>query len=144
MIILLTISLVTLSVLVLLIQIRYKTRSWLILLLVPFLLFNIGFSWHTVSDLLGKPRHSTIQDHSQFLYAVVSNRWIYLLVAEPDTPQPIYYKIPYSEKLEQQLNKANEKAKNGERVMLKKNNTQDDSEYVFYNWEDGPQFQPKK
>jgi hypothetical protein len=111
---------------------------------VPFLLFNIGFGWHTISDLLGKPRYSTIPDHSQFLYAVVSNRWIYLLVAEPDTPQPTYYKIPYSEKLEQQLNKANEKTKNSERVMLKKNHTQDNSEYVFYNWEDGPQFQPKK
>ena len=112
----LSVSLLLLTLLVLVMYIASRgTRlhGWFVYLVIPFLLFNIGFSWHTVNEMLG---HATTRyPNGKFDIMAVSkgDGFVYLVVKEQDSDEPTFHQLPDTE----------ENKKEAERTerLLKKN-----------------------
>lgn len=134
---LLTLSLLLLTILVLAIIIKQKWSSVLSLILIPFLIFNIGFSWYTIDDLWGHPRHQFSKEEMEILTVIIKKPDIYLLAKGSTDVEPIFYKIPYTEKTEKALKEAQKRMKSGVRVMIKKfqGKENDNSEFKLYDWD---------
>jgi hypothetical protein len=119
MIYLLAISLLLLTVISVLAVARSNLRTPVIYLLIPFLIFNLGFGWHTMEELKGRPAHSEIDQEMEFLFALVAKPTIYILVREKNSSEPKYYAVPYSDKNEEAIRRAMEAVKKGSRMMLR-------------------------
>jgi hypothetical protein len=119
MIYLLTISLILLTVISILAVIKSDLKGWATAVIIPFLLFNVGFSWHTIESIKGEPALVELHGEMEFLFAVINRPTIYVLVREPGKENPRYYAIPYSEKTANDMTKAMRSTKNGERMMVK-------------------------
>ena len=134
MIYLLTFSLLLLTILVILIAIRQKFRIWILLLIIPFLIFNIGFSYHTINELWGYPKQGYPQGEVELLTHKIEKPNVYILVREQNGKARLYL-IPYTKKTEEGLTGASQKMKKGQRMMMKNqgHNTQE-SKFEFYSW----------
>lgn len=140
-----TVSLLLLTILVVLIALEYKkTYKWLIVI-IPFLLFNLAFGWYNIQKLAGDPSTNQITENSQLLHAVTARPYIYVMVWEPNAPKPKLFQLPYSQRTEQQLQKSMEMMKQGQRVMIKRPADGDFvDEYIFYPWRELVESQGKK
>lgn len=128
-------SLLLLTVFVLVLAIRSGVRSWINMILIPFFLFNIGFSWHIVDDLWGRPKMGLPEHEVQFLNHSVAKPWIYIVVKDANKEEPEFRKIPYNKENEKKLSKAKEKTKAGHRVIVKEQRDKDNAaEILLYDW----------
>lgn len=128
-------SLLLLTILVLVLVIRSGVRSLITMILIPFLLFNIGFSWYIVNDLWGRPKMGVPEHAVQFLNHSVAKPWIYIVVKDPDKEEPEFRKIPYTKDNEKKLSDAKAKTKNGQRVKIKEQQIDGNTaEIKLYDW----------
>lgn len=131
MIYLLTVCIVILFMLVSWLVWRQGMRGMVWWFLVPFVLFNLGFSWHTVSELRGWPYHAVPHAESQMLYARVERPWIYFLVQQSGH-EPRLYAVPYTPERAQQAQQAQSQAAQGQQIMIRGNRSTDSDEVVLY------------
>lgn len=137
MIYLLTASLLLLTILVILIAIRQKFRVWIMVFIIPFLIFNIGFSYHTINELWGYAKQGYPQGEVELLAHKIEKPNVYIMVREQSGKTRLYV-IPYTKKTEEDINGAGQKIKKGQRVMMKNKNTGRDtqeSKFEFYSWQ---------
>lgn len=105
------------------------------MILIPFLLFNIGFSWYLVDDLWGRPRLGLPKHEVQFLNHSVAKPWIYIVIKDPNKEEPEFRKIPYNKDNEKKLSEAKSKTKAGQRVIVKEQQNNDETaEIKLYDW----------
>ena len=137
MIYLLTVSLLILVILATMAIVKSKFNIILTATIIPFLIFNAGFSWHTISELRGSPRDGYPVGQVQLLYAAVQQPKIYLLVNHENEKSPTLYAIPYSEEDARKLAKAMGDIKDGQTVMARlqnkdHGNNSNDQEMIYY------------
>jgi hypothetical protein len=134
MIYLLTASLLLLTVLVVIITIRQRFRTWIILLIIPFLIFNIGFSYHTVNELWGYAKEGYPKEEVELLTYKIERPEVYIMVREQSGETRLYV-IPYAKKTEEDLKGAVDEIKKGQRMMMKnRGHDVQESKIEFYRW----------
>jgi len=134
MIYLLTFSLLILTVLVIIISIRQKFRTWIIVFIIPFLIFNIGFSYHTLNELWGYAKQGYPKGELELLAYKIEKPEVYIMVRE-QTGKTRLHVIPYNKKIEEDLDGAGREMKKGQRIMVKNNGTENQqSRLEFYSW----------
>ena len=134
MIYLLTASLLLLTVLVIIITIRQRFRTWIVLLIIPFLVFNIGFSYHTVNELWGYAKQGYPREEVELLAYKIEKPDIYVMVREKNGKARLHL-IPYTKKTEDDLNGAGREMKKGQRIMMKnRGHDIQESRVEFYSW----------
>ena len=140
----LSISLLLLTLLVIVMYIASrgtKLRSWVAYLVIPFLLFNIGFSWHTVNEILGQA--TTRYPSGKFDVMAVSKGQdvLYIVVKEQDRDEPTFHQIPNTEENRKQAEKAAKLLKKNVRIQGEIVNDQT-PQFKAYKW-DHQQAMPK-
>ena len=135
MIYLLAASLLLLTILVLIISVRQKFRLWIMLFIIPFLIFNIGFSYHTINELWGYPKQGYPKEEVELLAYKVEKPTVFIMVREKSGRTRLYA-IPYTKKTEEELEGAGKQIKQGQRMMIKNRGRKDDQESKFelYSW----------
>lgn len=130
-------SLFLLTVIVLILLVKQRWNVVLTVVLVPFLLFNVAFSWHTIESLWGQPREGLPEDSFQIIYQKSDKPWIYLLVVEPEVDYPIFRKIPWTKQNQETLEKGQRAKKEGKVMIAKKKETADssDEQIELYEWD---------
>ena len=136
MIYLLSASLLLLTILVLIMAVRQKFRLWIMLLIIPFLIFNIGFSYHTINELWGYPKQGYPENEVELLAYKVEKPTVYIMVRE-QSGRTRLYAIPYTKKTEEELDGAGQQIKKGQRMMIKNQGRKDDQESKLevYSWQ---------
>ena len=131
-------SFLLLSILVLVVIIKEKWNAILIAIIIPFLLFNIAFSWKTINDLWGQPKKGLPDDTVEFtiLFSKVQKPSIYLLISRKDIDYPVYHTIPWTKQNEEALQKGERAKKEGKKMVAKKKKTQNnnDVQLELYEW----------
>lgn len=133
MIYLLTASLLILAVLVLILAIRAKYRTWTLILIIPFLVFNIGFTYHTVQELWGYPVKGYPQGEVELLAAKIEQPNVLIVVRYPDGRSRLH-QIPYTKQNEEQLLGANRELRKGRRIMMNNSGQTKESRFELYPW----------
>jgi hypothetical protein len=135
MIYLLAASLLLLTILVLIIAVRQKFRVWILVFIIPFLVFNIGFSYHTINELWGYPKQGYPMEEVELLAFKVEKPTVFIMVRE-QSGRTRLYAIPYTKKTEEELESAGKQIKKGQRMMIKNKGRKDDQESKFelYSW----------
>jgi hypothetical protein len=111
-------SMLILTVLVLYLVIKYTKVGLHSYLLVPFLIFNIGFGWYTVDELWGSPSLGIPQDKKfQVVFVTMDDQWIYLLLTVDEDKEPKYYKIIRTDENKKKARNAAMLMKKGIRVV---------------------------
>lgn len=140
MILLLSISLFLLTILVIILVIKLNWNSLISLILIPFLIFNIGFSWYSVNELWGQARAESPPKDAEILYMGIQKPWVYMLVkekSEENNREPLFFKIPYSIEIEKEMAKAQKELKNGQKIFLNdkiKKNQEKETHFEWYKW----------
>ena len=116
---LLSISLTVLTVIGILAALRARLPAMLLVLLIPFMIFNAGFSWHTIESLKGMPLHSTPRDDSRFLWAQIGRPYIYVVAQHSDQPNPRFYAMPYSDEAAKKIAAAMRATAQGLTMMMR-------------------------
>lgn len=135
MIYLLAASLLLLTILVLIIVVRQKFRVWILVFIIPFLIFNIGFSYHTINELWGYPKQGYPAEEVELLAYKVEKPTVFIMVRERSGRTRLYA-IPYTKKTEEELEGAGKQIKKGQRMMIKNQGRKVDQESKFelYSW----------
>lgn len=134
MIYLLSVSIIVLFVLTVIALWRSGFKHWSLWIIIPFLIFNLGFSWYTISSLMGYPYHNTPPSEHQLLHFIVAKPNIYVLAKELNV-EPRLYVFDYDEKTVKQLAEAKRQMQAGQRVMIDKKVRPDGNiELKFYNF----------
>lgn len=134
MIYLLTASLLVLTVITLTVAIRARFRIWMMVFLIPFLIFNIGFSYHTVKELWGYAVEGFPKTEVELLTYKIEKPNVFITVRHDDGRVRLY-QIPYEKKTEEQLDSAGKAMKKGQRMMMKNRGHKDqESKVEFYSW----------
>ena len=95
---------------------KINTRLWLLLLVVPWMLFSAGFGFLLYDKIKGYATMDKIGD-SKLLYAKVSKPNVYLLVMADDGPR--LHVMPYSKQLEQDLESVGRALKEGRDMRVR-------------------------
>lgn len=133
MIYLLTFSLLLLTVLVLTIAISARYRIWILALIIPFLVFNIGFTYHTVQELWGYPVKGYPQGEVELLASKIEKPDVLIVVRYPDGRTRLH-QIPYTKRDEEQLSSANRELRKGRRIMMNNRGQAQESRFELYPW----------
>lgn len=134
MIYLLTATVILLFVLVFLALWRTGLQGWYAWLLIPFVIFNLGFSWHTVTELQGWPFNSTPATEKQFLYATADADHIYIL-AQAAGQRPRLYAVANTPETAQQVQAARAASERGEVVFVKPGGPSSQDPLQFYQFD---------
>lgn len=135
MIILLSLSLLFLSIIVLILIIKLKWNSTVSLILTPFLLFNVGFSWYTVNELWGQAKLAKPKAKSEIVYVGVNKPWIHLLVKDIEN-EIRFHKIPHTKEMEKEVAKIQKEMKKGQKIYIEADNknNEEESHFEWYKW----------
>lgn len=133
MIYLLTASLLLLTVLVMIVAIRARYRIWILTLLIPFLIFNIGFTYHTIQELWGYPVNGYPKGEVELLASKIEQPKILIVVRYSDGRTRLH-QIPYNKKDEEDLNGANRELRKGSRIMMNNIGEAQESRFELYPW----------
>ena len=114
----LIISLVTVYSLV-----KLNTRTWIVLLVIPYLIFTAGFSFNVYNSLKGFATTKPIPEGSRFVYGVNLKPEVFILVSNPDGLR--LHVMPYDEFVRKEVEKANEMVEEGKQVDIKYDGTSD-------------------
>lgn len=134
MIFLLTVSLLLLTCIVLWILATRKNH-WIHYLLIPFLLFNIGFTWHTVDDILGQATEQLPQGKVHVVAVHVAKPHIYVVVRHQDNDEPTFHKIPYSKRNKDEIDAARQQMKKGVRMVAEFKEDDSQKTVQFFKWD---------
>lgn len=93
---------------------RARTMAWII----PLLVFNVGFSWHTIDALRGQPTQAAIQGEHELIFVHISRPNILLLV-QSGAAVPVYHALPYSDRLARDLTAAQKSIQGGQKTMMR-------------------------
>jgi len=119
MIYVLTVSLLILTLLTITVLIKLKGNSPMFWVLIPILVFNVGFTWIVMSDLKGWPHQAMPPNDSVFYSSILSKPDIYLVAKPKDAKEPRFYAIPFTEENVKEIEKASKMTKRGQRVVIK-------------------------
>lgn len=142
----LSVSLLLLTLLVLVMYIasrRTRLHGWFLYLVIPFLLFNIGFSWHTVNEMLG---HATTRyPNGKFDIMAVSkgDGFIYLVVKEQDSDEPTFHQLPDTEENKKEAERTERLLKKNIRMQGEIIEERNKGHFKSYMW-DHQQAMPKR
>lgn len=128
MIYVLALTLVLLAVVSLLALSLSPGRAVITAVITPLLLFNLGFGWYTIDGLRGHPRHDTMPEDSELLWAALAKPEILLLVREPGQALPVYRAVPWNETLAEDLAQALQGQKSGQKFMLRPGSSESSGE----------------
>lgn len=134
MIYLLSVSAVILFLLVIVAVWRSGFRHWSLWIIVPFLIFNLGFSWYSISSLLGYAYNSTPPSEHQLLHYIVAKPRIYVLTVGPKQ-EPRFYVFDYDPETAKRLSQAGQQIESGQRVMIKQDGLNSKGPLEFYDFE---------
>lgn len=115
-------------------------RGVVLWFLIPFVVFNVGFGWHTLSELRGWPKYQVPHEHSRIIHVNVQKPWIYLTVQRPDS-EPRLYAVPYSPEKAKQAQQAQHKTAQGHTMMIRKSTDSESGEFVIYEFNHLNQYQ---
>ena len=141
----LSISLLLLTLLVIIMYIASrgtKLHSWVAYLVIPFLLFNIGFSWHTVNEILGQATTRSPVGKFDIMAVSKGQGVLYIVVKEQNRDEPTFHKIPDTEENRKQVEKAAKLLKKNVRMQGEIVNDQTTQQFKAYKW-DHQQAMPK-
>jgi len=127
---LLTFSSIILFLLVFISLWKCNFRGWYNWILIPFLIFNLGFSWYTLLELKGWPYHSYPINEYIFIHGFENESHVYLILQDLNE-EPRLYAIPYTEENSKRLQKGLQLAKQGYRVMIR-NQPENPTQLEFY------------
>lgn len=130
---LLTASLLLLTVIVILMTIRARYKTWILMLIIPFLIFNIGFTYHTIQEFWGYPVKGYPKVEVELLAAKVEQPDAFVVVRYPDGRTRLH-QIPYTKSDEERLKGAMKEMRKGRRMMLKENGENLESRFEIYPW----------
>lgn len=133
MIYLLTASLLALTILTIITSIRARYRTWILILLIPFLVFNIGFTYHTIQELWGYPVKDYPKGEVELLAAKIEQPNVLIMVRYPDGRSRLH-QIPYTKRDEEQLSGAAREIRQGRRVMMNNLGQNQESRFELYPW----------
>ena len=142
----LSVSLLLLTLLVLVMYIASRgTRlhGWFVYLVIPFLLFNIGCSWHTVNEMLG---HATTRyPNGKFDIMAVSkgDGFVYLVVKEQDSDEPTFHQLPDTEENKKEAERTERLLKKNIRMQGEIVEERTKGQFKSYMW-DHQQAMPKR
>ena len=131
-------SLLILTVLVLVMFILTKgsrLKQWIVYLVVPFLLFNIGFSWHTVHEMLGQATISLPKGKFDVMSVSKLGENLYIVVKQQDKDEPTFHTIPNTEKNKKQFEKAQKMLKKNIPVKGEFTLEQSEAQLNLYQWD---------
>jgi len=112
-----------------------STRSTLVsYFIVPFLLFNIGFSWHTLDVLLGQATEQLPQGQFEVLSVVSQKPFLYIVVREDGESEPKFHKIPDTKENRKKGAEAKELLKKGIKLQGKFKPGELTPGFEFYKW----------
>jgi hypothetical protein len=136
MLILLAISLIILTLFVIISLIRTKFNSIIIIIVTPFLLFNIGFGWHTINELWGSAKHGFPKEEVEIVAVHMAKPEIFVVIKRKEDQKIRLHAIPATKENEKRLSDAKEKIKKGQRMMAKGNdeNNNDSQDVIVYKW----------
>jgi len=102
----------------------------------PFLLFNIGFGWHTINELWGSAKHGFPLQEVEIVSVHMAKPKIYIMIRRKETGEVRLHTIDSTKENEKRLSEAKEKIKNGQRMMAKADKARSDEpqEIVVYKW----------
>ena len=126
--------LLTLMVIGLFITMRTTPFKWTSYFIIPFLLFNIGFSWHTIDDLLGRAAERIPQGQFELLAVFTEKPFIYVVVREEGTRDPTFHKIPDTKENRKKGAEAKELLKKGIKLQGKFKPGNLTPGFEFYKW----------
>jgi hypothetical protein len=112
----LSVSIVLLFLLVVLSAWRSGFRHWSLWIIIPFVIFNLGFSWHTIESLKGYPYANYPPADHQLLFSAIAKPKIYLLTIG-NNEKPRLYVIDYTDEMAKKLAQAKQKMDQGQLVM---------------------------
>ena len=127
--------LLTVLVLVIIITNASKWNSLAVMVIVPFLLFNIGFSWYTIDEMWGQAKEG-LPEHKVFvLHAYVEKPWIFVTIKDKEDIR--LRKIPYTKSNQKKMSEATEKLKTGKKVQVQmfRNKIDSIAEIKVYDWD---------
>jgi hypothetical protein len=131
MIYLLSVSIILLFVLVIVSVWQSGVRHWSLWIIIPFLIFNLGFSWYSISSLMGYAYNGLPPGNHQLLHAVVSKPNIYVL-AQGFDESPRLYVFDYTDETARKIGQVKQQIAAGQRVMTKRPSK---GALEFYNFE---------
>ena len=135
MIYLLSASFILLFVLVIVSLWHSGVRHWSTWIIIPFLIFNLGFSWYSISSIMGYAYNGLPPTDHQMLYAVVSKPNIYVLAQGPQDA-PRLYVFDYDEETARKVGQAAQQIASGQLVMTRRpSNINNQGGLEFYNFE---------
>jgi len=134
MIYLFSVSIIMLFVFTIIAAWRTGIRHWSLWVIIPFLIFNLGFSWYTISSLKGYPYAAYPPGDHQLLYFAEAKPVIYILTQGPKK-EPRLYVVDHSDELSKKLAQAGKQLKNGQTVMTRRTGNLNQGELEFYNFE---------
>ena len=119
MIYVLTITLLALAILTIVTLIKIQGSSPIFWILVPLLIFNVGFTWIVMYDLKGWPVDTMPPNESTFYSSILSKPDIYIVAKPSDANKPRFYIIPFTEENAEQVKRASQMKERGQTVIIK-------------------------
>ena len=129
-------SLMLLSIIVIAVLIALKSTAfkWVSYFIIPFLLFNIGFSWHTVNDLLGRATERLPEGQFEVLSVFTNKPFVYIVVREEGRDDPTFHKIPDTKQNRNKGAEAKELLKKGIKIQGEFRPGEQTPGFEFYKW----------
>lgn len=113
-----SISLVLMVVMLIYFMVKAKANFYLTILIVPWMLFTMGFGWMIYEKAKGYATAQKIPD-SQYLYAKVIGSEAYVLIMTDKGPR--LHVIPATEKVKRMVQKGQKMIKQGKQVVIEGN-----------------------
>ena len=135
MIYLLSVSIVLLFILTIIALWRSGFKHWSLWIIIPFLIFNLGFAWHSISSLLGYPYNGLPPSEHRLLHYIIAKPDIYIL-AQENNKEPRLYVFDYDPETAKKLTAAARDMDAGQNVVIKQQNKfNNESSLEFYNFQ---------
>ena len=118
---LVAISFVLMSLVTVYSLIKLNTRLWIMLIVVPYLVFTTGFGFMVYNTLKGYATTEPIPAESEFLFGAVAQPKIYVLV-NGDQGLRLHV-MPYSEFTRREVDRGNQLVEEGKKVQIETTGT---------------------
>ena len=112
-----TASLVLLVLFLIFFMVRARANFWLILIVIPWMLFTMGFGFMVYEASKGYATKQPLPE-SQFLYSKVIGKEAFVLIMTDNGPR--LHVLPATDAVKKEMVKGNKLIKDGKIVMVKK------------------------
>lgn len=132
-----SVSLVAMVLMMIYFMVRAQTNFWLIVFVIPWMLFTMGFGWMIYEANKGYASQKPVPT-SQFLYAKVIGSEAFILIMSDNGPR--LHVQPATDELIEQLEKGNRLVKGGKTVIVE---GEDNADTLRLHEFDHKKFMPK-